>query len=238
MKASLHRPEPGPERWLISYSDFITLLFALFVVMYAVGQTNHGDGKAVAASVQRLLGQAPATASQTAVISALPPPAGARELEEAHSVLARLLHQEIAEGQMALALESRGIVITLREKGFFSSGSDRLDAAECASLGKVAGVIRGLPNPVRLEGHTDSLRIHNARFRSNWDLSAARAIAVLTFMEEAGVDPQRIAIAGYADNRPVADNASSGGRALNRRVDLVIGAVVADEISTAAILRP
>ena len=124
---------------------------------------------------------------------------------------------------MQLGMDARGIVISLHERSFFPSGADTIYPAAFDSMAKVAVVIRDLPNPVRLEGHTDSVPIRNQRFRSNWDLSAARSIAVLVFFETRyGIAPQRFAIAGYADNLPVAGNDSDEGRSKNRRVDIVI----------------
>jgi chemotaxis protein MotB len=120
----------------------------------------------------------------------------------------------------------RGLVVSLRQAAFFPSGEDTintLDPAAVSSIDKIAEVMRGLPNPVRLEGHTDSIPIHTSRFRSNWDLSAARAIAMLDFLAGRGKVPrEQLAVAGYADTAPVDTNDTPEGRARNRRVDLVI----------------
>jgi chemotaxis protein MotB len=114
-------------------------------------------------------------------------------------------------------------VVSLRQATFFPSGEDTIDPATYASLQKVATAICQLPNPVRLEGHTDAVPIHTARFRSNWDLSAARAIAVLELLTTRfNVPLQRLAIAGYAETIPIAANDTEEGRARNRRVDIVI----------------
>jgi chemotaxis protein MotB len=111
----------------------------------------------------------------------------------------------------------------LQQATFFPSGEDTIDPATYPSLEKVATAIRKLPNPVRLEGHTDAVPIHTARFRSNWELSASRAIAVLELLSgRFGVPRERTAIAGYAETAPVAPNDTEGGRARNRRVDIVI----------------
>jgi chemotaxis protein MotB len=133
------------------------------------------------------------------------------------------LKNEIASGKMRISLESRGLVVSLRQATFFPSGEDTMDPATYSSLQKVATAICQLPNPVRLEGHTDAIPIHTARFRSNWDLSAARAIAVLDLLTSRfSVPLQRLAIAGYAETVPVAANDTEEGRARNRRVDIVI----------------
>ena len=117
----------------------------------------------------------------------------------------------------------RGIVVSLKQAAFFSSGTDAVDLATMPTLQKVAGALKDVSNPVRIEGHTDSVPIHTARFRSNWDLSAARSIAIMEVMSgRFAIASSRLAIAGYADTVPVADNDTPEGRARNRRVDLVI----------------
>jgi chemotaxis protein MotB len=113
--------------------------------------------------------------------------------------------------------------VSLKQAAFFPSGTDVVEPATLPTLEKVAGALKAVSNPVRIEGHTDSLPIHTARFRSNWDLSAARSIAIMEEMSSRfQISPQRLAIAGYADTVPVADNDTPEGRARNRRVDLVI----------------
>ena len=117
----------------------------------------------------------------------------------------------------------RGIVVSLKQAAFFPSGTDAVDLATMPTLEKVAGALKAVSNPVRIEGHTDSMPIHTPRFRSNWDLSAARSIAIMEVLSSRfEIPPQRLAIAGYADTVPVADNDTPEGRARNRRVDLVI----------------
>jgi chemotaxis protein MotB len=239
MKRTLRNHPAGPDRWMVSYADFVTLLFAFFVVMYAVAESSHAKARDLSESVQRALGNGspPAAAhlvpDQGGVAAVKPATAGQKpedpaakavaELAPSYAYLKQQLRQEIAEGKMQLTLDARGIVVALREKAFFPSGGDGIYPSAFASMGKVAAVIRNLPNAVRLEGHTDSVPIHNERFRSNWDLSAARSIAVLSLFESRyGIPSRRFAVAGYAENDPVAGNDSDEGRAQNRRVDLVI----------------
>ena len=221
MRLDRHRSHPSSDRWLISYADFITLLFAFFVVMYAVAQSDRSKVKTFSESVKRAMEGS--TADRISPVSARKPANLPDDLNQAYERLRTQLRQEIAGGGMQVTLESRGVVISLREKAFFSSGTDLIYPAAVRSLGEVAAVLRDLPNAVRLEGHTDSVPIHNERFRSNWDLSAARSIAVLAMLEERyGIPAQRFAVSGWADNQPIADNDSDEGRARNRRVDIVI----------------
>src|SRR5580704_11535056 len=193
------RLRPSTDRWLVSYADFVTLLFALFVVLFAVARSERASAKQLADSFKKAIGNRPATLS--------PPPAS--ELTSAFERLEKQLAPEIAAGKMKVAMETRGVVISLREGAFFGSGSDGIDTSASDSMAKVAAVIHDLPNAVRLEGHTDSVPIQNSRFRSNWELSAARSIAVLSYFEaHFDIPAERLSIAGYADNLPVADNDS------------------------------
>src|SRR5205823_5301532 len=116
-----------------------------------------------------------------------------------------------------------GLVVSLRQAAFFPSGEDSIDPNSFESLDKIGKTIEKLPNVLRLEGHTDSIPIHTQRFRSNWELSAARSIAMLEMMSgRYGIRKERLAISGYADTVPVSSNETEEGRGHNRRVDIVI----------------
>ena len=235
-----HRRAPAThenhDRWLVSYADFITLMFAFFVVMFASSQADRAKIKRVAAAVTEAL----ENGASVSRVKAAPSDSGLRNLkldppppQSASALAAELLpslnylndqlRSEIASGKMRVSLEARGLVVSLQQATFFPSGEDAIDPATYPSLEKVATAIRQLPNPVRLEGHTDALPIHTARFRSNWDLSAARAIAVLNLLSDRFQVPlQRLAVAGYAETIPIASNDTEQGRSRNRRVDIVI----------------
>jgi len=129
----------------------------------------------------------------------------------------------LKNGKILVQVDRRGLVISLREAGFFASGDDTVSASSFPMIEKIAGVIQGLPNPLRLEGHTDSVPIHNARFHSNWELSTARGIAMLeTLRQQYQVPSERMSVAGFAENAPVDTNETAEGRIHNRRVDLVV----------------
>jgi chemotaxis protein MotB len=133
------------------------------------------------------------------------------------------LKKEIEAGRLEVKLERRGLVISLREATFFPSGTDLVEESTIPTLAVIAEELKQTPNPIRLEGHTDSVPISNMRFRSNWDLAAARGIAMLDlFQKRFGVAVERMAIAGFADTAPIASNETAGGRARNRRVDIVV----------------
>src|SRR3954465_11075122 len=244
------------ERWLVSYADFITLLFAFFVVMFASTQADKQKAKQVSESVKEalehgefsnaistVLGRGkhdaarqlpnadrvkisenlappPAAAESTAQSTTKAPPADlAKSLEKLQASLA----SELKTGKLGLRLEGRGLVISLRESTFFASGDDAVAPGSVSILSKIAAEAQRVGNPVRLEGHTDSVPIHNSRFRSNWELSAARAIAMMELLRQRfNLPSDRMSVAGYAENAPADTNDTPEGRAHNRRVDLIV----------------
>jgi chemotaxis protein MotB len=233
------------ERWLVSYADFITLLFAFFVVMFASSQTDKSKAQQVSDSVKTALEQGGVQAAVHEILGGtvdekgkgnaqMKGPGGSEpknvktvtapaELLPSLTFLTTALKAEIQAGKLELHMEPRGLVISLRQGTFFPSGEDSLDPATFESLDKIAKMIHELHNPVRLEGHTDSIPIHTARFRSNWELSAARSIVMLELLTTKwGIPRERLAIAGYADTMPKESNDTAEGRAHNRRVDVVI----------------
>jgi chemotaxis protein MotB len=186
---------------MISWADLLTLLFASMAVLYASAARNSFTSAPVQAAV------APAV----------------NQLTTPYERLTQSLSDEIATGQLKISLTVQGIVVSLKDPSYFTSGSDEIQPDALESIAKIASVIRELPNPVRLEGHSDSIPIHNQKFRDNWSLSAARSAAVLAVLESRfQVPSRRLAIAAYADNRPASENESAEGRAQNRRVDIVI----------------
>jgi chemotaxis protein MotB len=246
-----HAAHENHERWLISYADFITLLFALFVVMFASSQTDKSKAKQVSESVKEAFGQGTVKSVVHEVLGGtvddvgkgnammrgpggsqklttpndeIPPDKVAvSELLPSMQYLNKALAKEIKDGNVEVRLESRGLVVSLRQSAFFPSGGDEIAPSSFGSLEKIAKTIRDLPNPIRLEGHTDSIPIHNEHFRSNWELSAARSIAMLElFCTQYSLPRGRFAITGYADTSPVDSNDTPEGRGHNRRVDLVI----------------
>jgi chemotaxis protein MotB len=247
-----HPEHENHERWLISYADFITLLFAFFVVMFASSQTDKHKAQQVSDSVTKAMenGSAKAlvheilggTVDNTGKGSAMmkgpggsqkittprqdvpPDKVAVTELMPSMEFLSKSLAQEIEDHKVDLKLESRGLVVSLRQAAFFPSGGDEIAGAGTSeSMKKIADVVKGLSNPIVLEGHTDSIPIHNDRFHSNMELSAARAVATLNLLTGKYAIPlSRFHIAGYGDTVPIDSNDTVEGRAHNRRVDLVI----------------
>lgn len=239
-----HEPAENHERWLVSYADFITLLFAFFVVMFASSQADKGKAQQVSDSVKKALESQSIPAAVSAILGGAAdrrgpgnaqmkgpggekkltrPAAKTVELQTSMQVLTRELDEEIRKGTLDVTMHARGLTVSFQQAAIFPSGGDEISRDSYGAVEKVASAIKKIPNPVRLEGHTDSVPIHNARFRSNWELSAARSIALLSLLtDEFGVSNTHISIAGYADTAPVADNDSTDGRSRNRRVDVVI----------------
>jgi chemotaxis protein MotB len=236
------------ERWLVSYADFITLLFAFFVVMFASSQTDKAKMQAVSDSVQKALKGESFNSMVTAILGGaidtkgqgsaqMKGPGGVKkevrtvdvkrdgqiaELLPSLQNLSKELGSEIKAGKLQINMGIRGLVISFTQAALFPSGEDEIAKDFYPGIQKIADAIKQVPNPVRLEGHTDSVPIHNARFKSNWDLSAARSIALLELFVKSGMPPERISIAGYADTAPVDNNDTEAGRQRNRRVDMVV----------------
>jgi len=150
-------------------------------------------------------------------------PARVVELQPSLEILRTRLKQEIDTGMLQVSMEPRGLVVSMRQAAFFPSGQDTIDASTYSTIQKLADVILAVPNKVRLEGHTDAVPIHNARYRSNWELSTARGVTMLELLTSRYQVPEnRLSVGGYGDTVAIASNASSEGRAQNRRVDIVI----------------
>jgi chemotaxis protein MotB len=222
MRPGNKRAPPNHERWLVSYADFITLLFALFVVLFAASNADKEKIRKFAESVENAIEHSGVGRGGGAP---RPPPEAPREpvLNTAYAALVSSLQPEVQNHQVRLRLDARGLVITLNQTAFFNSGSAEFTPSMYPTLGKIAVAIAQIDNPVRLEGHTDSRPIHNDRFQNNWELSSARSISVLELLAARfGIAPVRMAVAGYADTAPVSPNDSEEGRARNRRVDIVV----------------
>ena len=236
------------ERWLVSYADFITLLFAFFVVMYAISSLNEGKYRVLSNAMQSAFGAIPGPQPQSAsvvhgqpvVVMPVPRTDTARvrreerELRQIGDDLLRALGPLVEQGRARVTLEARGVVVEIGATALFASGDARLAPSAETMLVPVAAVLGTLDRGLRVEGHTDSNPIASPQFPSNWELSAARAAAVARVLIGAGVAAPRVAVVGYADTRPVAANDSDAGRARNRRVTLLVVAREALDSARAA----
>jgi chemotaxis protein MotB len=242
MSRKKHPEHVNHERWLVSYADFITLLFAFFVVLFASSQTDKKKQIKLAEAMQSAftplgtfdahsktppLTNINAAAITNSTPAALAPPLPSTEtLEETKARLTKLLAAEIAAGRlppggMTMRITPDGLVISLHEAGFFPSGSAEVRAASIPMISILAKTLP--PGSLRVEGHTDNVPIHTAQFASNWELSTARSTAIARLLLERGpINPVNLSAAGYAEFHPVASNATEDGRTQNRRVDIIL----------------
>jgi chemotaxis protein MotB len=244
------------ERWLVSYADFITLLFAFFVVLYASSQVDKRKVGKLSMAIQvafQEMGVFQASTTQVPLNPDSPMPfdeaqavenerrtaslgriasrpdgrlvGGAEngDLAQLETELQKALGAEIERKEIAMRREPDGLIISLREVGFFESGSAQMKSASQAAFDQIATMLRERDYRLRIEGHTDDVPIHTARFSSNWELSTSRATEIVRLLiVRDGFAPDRLSAAGYAEYHPIAANGTAEGRGMNRRVDIVI----------------
>ncbi len=244
------------ERWLVSYADFITLLFAFFVVLYASSQVDKRKVGKLALAIQiafQEMGVFPASTTEIPLDNNEPMPFSTvqaienvkhntevgrvashpedslaassyeTDLSTLQNELRDALKNEIALHEITLHREADGLVISLKEFGFFDSGSARIKPESVPALDRIASILAIRTCPMRIEGHTDNIPIHTSQMASNWELSTARATELIrVLITDHGFAPERLSAAGYAQYHPVASNLTAQGRAQNRRVDIVI----------------
>jgi chemotaxis protein MotB len=245
------------ERWLVSYADFITLLFAFFVVMYAISQVNQGKYRVLSDSLTNAFSKTDA-ASQSLIKtegsganqSLIPLPYRAkREAQEAQQILQEHnkqvqqfkqmeseLKQDLAklidQGQVSISENKRGITINVNASLLFPVGAATLDPQAVGTLSDIAKKLAANNNLIQIEGHTDNVPIASPQFPSNWELSASRAGTVVRLFAANGIEARRLVAIGYGDNRPLESNDSPAGRARNRRVAIQILTDNKDEVAT------
>jgi chemotaxis protein MotB len=233
------------ERWLVSYADFITLLFAFFVVMYAISSINEGKYRVMSDSLVNAFREAPTTEKPIAMGQRNPSiltgtgkpighevqhPEGAnperqKAAERMKKVAKNILDamQPLSkEGKVRVTQSPRGITIEINASLLFNSGDAVLQPSSREALAAVAKVLAGVDNAIQVEGHSDNVPINSPLYPSNWELSSSRAGSVVRLFAELGVPTTRMVAIGYADNQPVDTNATPEGRARNRRVNVLI----------------
>jgi chemotaxis protein MotB len=226
-----HEEHENHERWLVSYADFITLLFAFFVVMYSVSSVNEGKFRVVAQSIIAALN--PHINLSSSNIKASPLSDGERASTRTLTIdlgLYTQLNESITRvsgqgkaGGILIAPGERGIVVSIADSMAFESGKAVLLSEAREALSQLASVLKDFPHQIRVEGHTDNVPIRTQQFASNWELSAMRAVNIARFLaEEARLAPGRLAASGYGEFHPIASNDTAEGRAQNRRVEIVI----------------
>lgn len=244
-----HEEHENHERWLVSYADFITLLFAFFVVMYAISSINEGKYKILSDSIVEAFKSAPTSEKIIYVQTPVPQgtvdsskpipqiipmqvdPASPAEVEKsqrrenmksvANDIL-KVMEPLVKGGQVKVTESNRGISIEINASLLFDVAKADLNHDSISVLTAVAKVLASDNHQIQVEGHTDNQPIKSSVFPSNWELSTARASSVIRLFGDNGVSGDRMVAIGYADNRPVEDNATPEGRARNRRVTVMI----------------
>jgi chemotaxis protein MotB len=226
------------DRWLVSYADFITLLFAFFVVMYALSTVNEDKYRQLSNSLLNAFGRVPVTPIQGQPIPAAGPGPRAlptlarrdaaalrRETERLTGMardIQRVLAPLVEQGKVRVTQSPRGVTVEINASVLFAQGDARLAPLSVQALQAVADVLKDDDHAIQVEGHTDSVPINNMAFPSNWELSAVRAGSVVRLFAAAGVAEHRLTTVGYGSTRPIAGNDAEEGRQRNRRVEVLI----------------
>jgi len=185
------------DRWLVSYTDVLTILLTLFVAIAAQNLSQH-------------------------FALSSPNPAPATDPPRQHPTLLQV-EQRLEHHNLDLRLEKRGLIISLPQTILFPSGDDHVTPTAFPMISEIAATLRDIPNKVALVGHADSLPIHNNRFENNWELSAARSLSLLALLtSEYGVPESRLLVESEGATDPKSSNATEAGRAENRRVEILI----------------
>lgn len=228
------------ERWLVSYADFITLLFAFFVVMYAISSINEGKYRILSDSISSAFRSIPGSSSgaipqvnpnapvPVAIPFKRPQPVNLKAeaarlqtkeiLRSKAKEITEALAPLVQQGQVRVTEGALGITVEINASVLFDSGEARLQPQAVRALTAVGRILATTDFPITVEGHTDNAPINTPLYPSNWELSGARAASVVRLFIDNGVDPRRLTATGYAEQRPVADNATPEGRQRNRRV--------------------
>lgn len=231
------RQSDNHERWLVSYADFITLLFAFFVVMYALSSVNEGKYRVLSESLTGAFGSnavkpiAPAAQPQPPNLPPRPiirrpvDPLPARQREQMRGIaqdILKVLEPLVRNGRVKVTQSNRGIAVEINASVLFASGQAQLRAESGRVLERVARVLAATQQGIQVEGYTDDAPIRTSQFPSNWELSAARASSVVRLFIDNGVAAERLSAIGYGPNRPVMSNDTPEGRRRNRRVTVMI----------------
>jgi chemotaxis protein MotB len=244
LRARVQRSRVTQDRWLVSYADFITLLFGFFVVLYAFARADQKKQAQIPLAIDsafKSLGIFPNSARNPSAAQSsgtetpampinivmgedvLSPAEVKSDLNRIQRDLTQRLSNQVAQHTVAIKMGRDGLVISLREAGFFDSGSATPHPEALSTLRQITASLAGSPYDLRIEGHTDNIPIHTAQFDSNWELSTARAIRISrVLLDLHAIPPDRLSAAGYAEFHPVDTNDTPQGRANNRRVDLVV----------------
>jgi chemotaxis protein MotB len=210
------------DRWLLTYSDLITLLLGLFVILYAISKVDAGKYAEIASALNGVFGSQrgvisvrPAVLDQSAILQS--------ERQRIVRDVRNALQLDTQQMPITVTENERGVTVHIMEELLFASGSADIKASSLSALDTLAGVLRTLPNDLRVEGHTDNVPITTLQFPSNWHLSVARALNVAYYLiQQHGLIQERVSVVGYSEFLPIAANDTPEHRSQNRRVDIVI----------------
>lgn len=227
----------GHERWLLTYSDLITLLMIFFVVLYALSSINARKFEAMAISLSKAMGGGQSVLNESGA-SLAPGVSGSspvkeletsREMDELNDLerirkeLQDYINNNGLEGKVTVNMEERGVVLSFQDAALFPLGSAELTPGARETIGKIGLILIKAPQYLRVEGHTDNLPINTREFPSNWELSVARATSVVQeLINKLDFAPHRLSATGYGEFRPRVLNDSAANRQQNRRVDIVV----------------
>jgi len=218
----------GAPTWMVTYGDLVTQILIFFVLLYSMSSLDVQKFQAALLSLQGALGFLEGPVMPKPDEPRLEPPAGIEQRDylqmlEIQELLERELERGGLKASVSLNLEERGLVVRFADNILFDLGKAEIKTEGRQTLSGIGGILRDIPNHVRVEGHTDNLPIQTANYPSNWELSTARATNVLRYLVDvASIDGNRLSAAGYGEFRPVAPNDSPENRRLNRRVDVVL----------------
>ena len=222
-------PAESTDRWLVSYADFITLLFAFFVVMYSISTVNHGKYRVLSDSVMSAfsaqsnspfpIGSQLGVSVQRAPIAVgLIGQTGLVSMKETAAELDDRLKKWVKKGKIAVKGNEKWLEIEIKSSLLFSSGDAVLSADATTILAELTDVVKTTKNPLYVSGYTDDVPINTNRYPTNWELSAARSASVVRLLAQNGINPARMGAIGYGEFRPIAANDSDINRQKNRRV--------------------
>ena len=231
-----HKEHENHDRWLISYADFITLLFAFFVVMYAISSVNESKYQMFSASLTSAFGKqivkSEATVStneQDVLLKSLVDRRNAKLAEQQQEAMQditkninQVMNALVTNGQVSVMQTNRGVAIEINASALFNQGDVVLQGGAINILAEVAKVLEQVDLAIEVEGHTDDIPIKTQKFPSNWELSSARASSVVRLFIEQGLKSRNLKAIGSAANHPVTSNDTADGRAQNRRITVTI----------------
>ena len=226
-KKKEHHEEHVDEAWLLPYSDMLTLLLALFIVMFAMGQTDAAKFNAMSQQFNIIFagGSGVMQHDGNSVISMEVSPGQAEDdkMTEVKKMLEAEITKEGYSDKVKVALNSEGLEISIQDVVLFNTAEAEVKNNLSPLLVQISNLLEGLENKVKVVGYTDNVPIKNDKFQSNWELSAMRAINVMNFMVASGeISADKVSIQAYGEYEPKFDNATEAGRAKNRRVEIIV----------------